>query len=467
MTAKIFAADSVRTLLEAEDEAVRVAQVLREHGIVPGDRVVLKAGNSTAWVVTLLALMHAGASIVLIDQQEHARDTREIILRTGARVVLADEEAPLDKEQRPILLYSLLVAAAGRETGGERLSVDTWCALPDGLIMWTSGSTGTPKGVVKSGRKFLKNLERNAAQVGHRPDDVLLPLLPFPHQYGLSMVLIAWQSRCSLVIAPYRRLDRALLMADQTGATVIDATPASYRSMLNLAARKPELRRSMERVRMFCVGAAPLDDPLVERYREEFGQPLLDSYGSTELGNIAFATLENPVACGQVMDGIKLRIVDDSGHPVPPGAIGEIEVDTPDGLEGHLAEDGTLLPTPTGWQRTGDLGYLDEGDNLFVLGRKSAVHRMGYTLYPEVIERQVAKGGCSARIVPLPDERRGAQLVFFIEDEEQRPEAYWRERLNGMLSAYERPDRVVVLERFPLNRNGKPDKRRLAELAAG
>ncbi|MFJ6619861.1 class I adenylate-forming enzyme family protein [Kitasatospora sp. NPDC091335] len=465
MTSKIYGPDTVLTLPAFEQEALRIAEALRERGVGPGQRVVFKAGNSVAWLGTLLGLMHAGASIVLVDQQETVEETARIVRRTGAKVVLVDEDSPIDPSHDPIHLYELLVAAAGRETAERELDVTAWGEMPDGLIMWTSGSTGQPKGVVKSGGKFLKNLERNARQVGHVADDVLLPLLPFSHQYGLSMVLIAWLTRSSLVVAPYKRLDRALRMAGDTGATVIDATPASYRSILNLIGRKPALRAHIERSRMFCVGAAPLDGTLVDRYVAEFGLPLLDSYGSTELGNIAFATLENPVATGRVMEGIALRVVDEDGATVPAGQAGEIEVDTPDGMEGHLAEDGSLLPAPTGWQRTGDLGHLDEHGNLFVLGRKFAVDRMGYTLYPELIERKVAAEGCSVRIVPLPDERRGSQLVFFVEDEEGREAAYWREAVRGMLATYEQPDRVVVLDRFPLNRNGKPDKRQLEQLA--
>ncbi|WP_307705245.1 class I adenylate-forming enzyme family protein [Streptomyces sp. V1I6] len=466
MTAKIFAADSVRPVDEFEQDALRVADVIRERGVGLGDRVMLKAGNSASYVCVLYALMHVGASIVLVDQQEHTEETRRIALLTGVKVTFVDDETPIDQDADPIHLYELMVATAGRQPTDRALSFDAWGELSDGLIMWTSGSTGSPKGVVKSGGKFLTNLRRNAHQVGHRPDDVLMPLLPFAHQYGLSMVLIAWLTRCSLVIAPYRRLDRALRMARDSGTTVIDATPSSYRSILSLVTRRPALRAHLAGTRMFCVGAAPLDAPLVESYVKEFGLPLLDSYGSTELGNIAFATLDNPVACGRVMEGIRLRIVDEEGHEVPAGRPGEIDVDSPDALEGQIADDGSVVPAVTGWQRTGDFGHLDADGNLYVLGRKFAVHRMGYTLYPELIERKVAAAGCPTRIVPLPDELRGSQLVFFVEDDEKRDAAYWRERLCALLPAFEQPNRVVVLEQFPLNRNGKPDKKELTRMAA-
>lgn len=112
VNAKIFAPDSVRTLSEFEQEALRIAQVLGERGVGPGDRVMLKAGNSPAWVATLLGLMHIGASIVLVDQQEHAEPTRKIILRTGTKLVLSDEGSPLDSNQEAVHLYELLVSAA-------------------------------------------------------------------------------------------------------------------------------------------------------------------------------------------------------------------------------------------------------------------------------------------------------------------------------------------------------------------
>ncbi|GAA2278162.1 MULTISPECIES: class I adenylate-forming enzyme family protein [Kitasatospora] len=465
MAAKILAETSVVTLAEFEQDTLRIAQVLRERGVGLGERVLFKAGNSIAYVSVLFALMHVGASVVLVDQQEKQDTTAAIIRRAGTKVVLVDDDAPVPADADPVHLYELLAAAPDLEVTDRQLCFDAWCDLDDALIMWSSGSTGEPKGIVKNGGRFLKNLERNAHHMGHNADDVLLPLLPFSHQYGLSMVLIAWIVQGSLVIAPYKRADRALRMAGHFGATVVDATPATYRSILTILGQRPGLGSSLDAVRMFCSGAAPLDQALVERYVERFGLPLLDSYGSTEAGNVAFATSDNPVSCGQVMDGLRIRVVDDEDRELPPGEVGELLVETPDVMIGYLTQDGGIDPVDQQVFRTGDLGYLDAAGNLFVLGRKFAVHRNGYTLYPEIVERKAAAGGCSARIVPLPDERRGSSLVFFVEDEQLREAAYWRQFLDELLPAYEQPNRVVVLEQFPLNRNGKPDKRKMTELA--
>ncbi|MDH6117451.1 class I adenylate-forming enzyme family protein [Kitasatospora sp. GAS204B] len=465
MPAKILAESSAATLAEFEQDTLRIAQVLRERGVGLGDRVLLKAGNSIAYVSVLFALMHVGASVVMVDQQEKQEATGSIIRRAGTKLVLVDDDAPVPADTEPVYLYELLAAAPDLAVTDRRLDFGAWSDLDDALIMWSSGSTGEPKGIVKNGGRMLKNLERNARHMGHCSDDVLLPLLPFSHQYGLSMVLIAWIVQGSLVIAPYKRADRALRMAGHSGATVLDATPATYRSMLNIIRQKPALADSLGTVRMFCSGAAPLDQSLVERYLEHFGLPLLDSYGSTEAGNVAFATSDNAVSCGQVMDGLRVRVVDDEENEVPAGEVGELLIETPDVMVGYLTAEGGIDPVDQSVFRTGDLGYLDAAGNLFVLGRKFAVHRNGYTLYPEIIERKAATGGCSTRIVPLPDERRGSSLVFFVEDEQQRDSAHWRELLAEVLPSYEQPNRVIVLEQFPLNRNGKPDKRRMTELA--
>ncbi|UUU25880.1 AMP-binding enzyme [Streptomyces sp. DSM 40750] len=101
-----------------------------------------------------------------------------------------------------------------------------------------------------------------------------------------------------------------------------------------------------------------------------------------------------------------------------------------------------------------------------MVGRKFAVHRMGYTLYPEIIEHKPAASSCNAKVVALPDERRGCELVCFVEDEQRRDRAYWREVVNELRPALERPNHIEVVERFPLNRSGKPAKRQLGDLAA-
>jgi acyl-CoA synthetase (AMP-forming)/AMP-acid ligase II len=121
---------------------------------------------------------------------------------------------------------------------------------------------------------------------------------------------------------------------------------------------------------------------------------------------------------------------------------------------------------PDGWFGTGDLGRLDEDGNLHVVGRHRAVHRMGYTLYPESIQRQAEACGAPICLVSVDDERRGCQLVLFVEDPQARPTGYWRDRIDALLASYERPNAIEVLPRLPVGSTGKVDRAHLTELAA-
>ncbi|MBI0380119.1 AMP-binding protein, partial [Streptomyces albiflaviniger] len=86
MTAKVFATEAVHSLPEFEQRALAIAEALRERGVSDGTRVMLKAGNSAGYVGALLALMHTGASIVMVDHQERAEATQRICDRAGVKI---------------------------------------------------------------------------------------------------------------------------------------------------------------------------------------------------------------------------------------------------------------------------------------------------------------------------------------------------------------------------------------------
>lgn len=465
MPGMLMSMDSVHTGEELHRRALGVAEALVEHGVSPGDRVVLKAGNSPGFVAVLLGLVHVGASVVMLDHDQRSQESALIAGQARARLTVVDDQAMPVPGPPAVSIYELLHAATGRVRADGVIDTCRWAEQPDALILFSSGSTGMPKGIVKSGCATLENLRRTISRMGYGPDDVLLPLLPFSHQYGLSLVLIALLSGSALTVAPHCRLDRSMWMAARTGTTIVDATPAGYRSMLNLLAQRPTILEQLDDVRMFCVGGAPLDSALALEFEGRLGRRLLDGYGSTELGNVSFATPGDPQGCGKVLDGLDLLVSSDGATPLPPGEIGQISVRSPDAFTGYLRADGSVATQAGEWCHTGDLGSLSATGHLEVVGRRSAVHRMGYTLHPEVIERRAAACGASVWIVPLPDERLGNRLVFLVEDAADRPPAYWRDRLCTVLAPFEQPNRVLVIDSVPLGRTGKPDRAQLAELA--
>ncbi|MGN9841691.1 aldehyde dehydrogenase family protein [Nonomuraea sp. H19] len=465
-TGKVITPTATYTSIEIEELALGMAAILAESSLTPGDRVVVSADNSAEYIAALLALMHLDASIVLIDHRETAAERRRMSSVAGARLIINDGDlADLTARVPTLAIHSLAEEARRREPSAEFLSFSAWHARTDALVTWSSGSTGAPKGVVRSGRSFLNDLQRTRERMGYRPDDVLMPLLPFSHFYGLTLAILQWTVGCSLVVAPLERLDLAVRLAAVAGVTVVDATPSTYHALHAMSQRRPVTVRELSSVRMFCTGGCPLQPALAERFARTFSRPLLDGYGSNEVGNIALGNLANPVACGRPLTDVQVRILDRDGSPVVPGQVGEIFVSSPSLMEGYLADDGTVTPLGEGAYATDDLGYWTPEGNLVVMGRKQAVHRMGHNLYLETIERKAEFCGRPVKIVPVDDERQGSLLVFFVEDQNEGSATHWRSAICSLLPSYEHPNKVVVLPRLPVNGTGKVDVRALRMLA--
>ncbi|MEU4766596.1 aldehyde dehydrogenase family protein [Actinosynnema sp. NPDC023794] len=443
--------------------------VLRERGVGDDDRVVLSARNSDDFVVLLFALMELGVSVGLVDPGLPPAQSAEHVVDSGARwfVTDADQADPaFDRIAAGLLDLRGLVKTARDLPVAEvpELTFAKWGRRRDALVVWSSGSSGKPKGVVRSGASVLRNVERTQARMGYVESDVLLPLLPFTHQYGLSMLLLWWHARATLVIAPSRRVDQALDVIARQRVTVVDAVPATYDTMLRVVARRDT--RALGSVRMWCVGGEPLRDELRTRFETRFDATLLDGYGSSEAGNIALSSTEDPTYCGTPLDGVAVEVRDPLGNRVPPGEIGEVVVRTPDIMVGLLEPGGRVREVERQEFHTRDIGYLTSAGQLRVLGRKSAVHRFGHTLYPDAIAEKAGACGAPVRVIPVEDEQRGTQLVFVITDPAEQPVAHWKRAVSRFVAAHEQPNRVVVLKELPLNGNGKVDLQALRDIAA-
>ncbi|QDH11031.1 acyl--CoA ligase [Nocardioides dongxiaopingii] len=449
---------------EVERRALEHAAEVRDLGAAPGHRVALKAANSAEWLAWFLGLAHAGASIVLVDPRTPHALTARRLASTGADLLVTDEPGPWPGRILP-------VRAGGRTTPTDdgagatgALDLERWRVLPDALVMASGGSTGDPKPVAKSGTAFLANLEANIEAMGHRPDDVFWPILPMPHQYGLGMAMIAWRLDADLVLCPAERIDVGLRLAGPAGVTVVDGTPTTWRTLLALAERRAEFARALERVRLPCSGAAPLPPALAEQGRRRFGVPLLDSYGSTELGNLTFAVPGRPTACGPPVRGVRIEVRAADGRRLPPGCVGEIHVSHEHVMSGYLV-DGQIEPVEVvdGWCPTGDLGSLDVDGALHVVGRAEVLGRGPTRTYPAAVEHRLREAGVPGGVVVLADQRRG-RLVCFAEARSEEQQQLVRGLVATVCVGEEAIDDLRLVAGLPTNLNGKPDRAALLRL---
>ncbi|WP_236711008.1 aldehyde dehydrogenase family protein [Streptomyces sp. 150FB] len=431
----------------------RATELLARRGITPGSRVMMSGANSPEWVVNLLALIHLDTSVVLADHRATPSQRSQIRSRAGVVHEISDGTSD-GTAPRPASNTAAVPDVAA------------WARRQDAAISWSSGTTGSPKGIVRSGRSILDNLALSAERMGYRPDDVFLPVLPYSHQYGLSLVLCWWLGGGTLVVyGPTTRLDRALAVGVEHGLSIVDGAPSTYYSLLNLLDRRPALASALKTVRGWCVGGAPLGRDLAARFHARTGLHLLNGYGATELGNIALAPPTDPVGCGTPLPGVIVEVHDDHGRPLPKGRLGELVVRGDGQMTGHLGDDGEIVPVSGPFHRTGDIGLLDDAGRVFPIGRKHAVHRDGHTLYPDQLAERAESAGAETEVVAVPDERLGCRLVFVVADPDGHEPAHWKRLLRSVLGRYEQPDHIVVLPALPLTNTGKPDQAVLEKIA--
>ncbi|GED52369.1 long-chain fatty acid--CoA ligase [Brevibacillus borstelensis] len=435
-----------------------VAQLRGSH-ITDEDRVIVTAENSYEFLVAFFALVEIGCSIALVDCMADAREINEIALDSESRICISDRPLLLSDPIRTFLLSEIVRDGGGNPAS--ELSFSTWSTREDALILYTSGSTGKPKGIVKSGHSFLSNLEESMEVMKYKSEDVLLPLIPFTHFYGLSIVFIWWFAGCDLILCNYKNIRTVLKAVTERGVTVVDGIPSTYYMLTQMCKKREKLCAKVRdsAVRMWCVGGAPLSEELAVSFYDLIKQPLLDGYGLSEVGNVALNTGDYRDGCGKPLPSVKIKVVDNRGNELPSGETGEIYVNSPGVMKEylHLSEK-TEEVLADGWFKTNDLGYLDERGNLHVLGRKgNEIVRKGYVIYPAHIETRLENElKLRARVVSLQDEKKGAYLILFVETRQPFTQQI-ENAINEALGSILKPDKIMFLPAFPYRPNGKVD----------
>ncbi len=434
-------------------------EYLNDYGLKGNERALLCAENSYFFIVMIFALMEKGCSVVLVDPQMSHSEISHIATTTNSSICITNQ--PLNKNNG-INNITLPIQGLNPSNCTEGIKLDKWTSRKDALILFSSGSTGKPKGIIKSGESFITNIRASMKRMQYMDNDVLQPLIPFTHFYGLSIVFIWWFKKCTIVLSNHKNIRSIIKGILEHDVTVIDTVPSTYYILIKLVKSKKDLleRISTSKMRMWCVGGAPLSQKLGDEFYSLFNRPLLDGYGTSEMGNIALNTSSPQYGCGTPLDSVNIKIVGDEGIELNQGEVGEIFVKSPGLMEGYFnLKDQTDQVLKNGWFRTNDLGFIDEMGNLFVIGRKgNEILRKGYLVYPASIEKLLEDQlAIKSKVQTITSEKRGSTLLLFVEGKEQeRPRL--RRLIQQTLNSTMKPDKVIFLDEFPLLPNGKFDQ---------
>jgi acyl-CoA synthetase (AMP-forming)/AMP-acid ligase II len=480
---------SYRDLVRLVDD---LAGQLTRGGLLPGDRVALRAASNAEFVVGLLAASRADLIVVPLDPALPISDQHARSVAAGARVMLVDGKGPDDEGESKLPCWPIAVSVA--RDPSVRLDTSTppnpVNSAPDGLqpddamIMFTGGTTGLPKMVPWTQANIAGSVRAIVAEYGLGPQDATVAVMPLYHGHGLIAALLSTLASGGTVLLPARGRFSAHTFwedTDAVGATWYTAVPTIHQILLERKQTDPGTSSAdPAELRFIRSCSAPLAPETAQALHDVFSAPVVCAFGMTEATHQVSTTSidsdENPSATTGLVGrstGPQIRIVGPGGQPLPQGDVGEVWLHGPTVVRGYLGDPAITAANFTeGWLRTGDLGTLSADGDLSIRGRiKELINRGGEKISPERVEGVLASHPdvLEVAVLGVPDELYGETVAAVIVPRESAaptPEElaqFCRERL----AAFEVPASFREASALPHTAKGSLDRRAVAEQFGG
>ena len=423
----------VYTYREARTEAARIAQVLIEdHGLVPGNRVLLRGGNTVEMALAWLGVVYAGLVAVATMPLLRAGELGSIIDRAQPALALCDgrllaeletaqasqQAAHAAQTQHPVLatIVSFHTAPDAADLlQRAQAKSGTMPACPTSaddiaVMAFTSGTTGVPKAPVHTHRDVLAACESWPRHVLRAtPDDIVAGSPPLAFTFGLGgLLLFPMWAGASVYFPdqPYTPETMVRLMRE-AGVTISYTAPTFYRQMAPFAQQigLPQLR--------ICVSAGEaLPDATRRLWFSATGIDMTDGIGATEMFHIFISSAggeSRAGAIGKVVPGYTARVVDDDDNEVPRGTVGKLAVVGPTGCR-YLDDPRQAKYVRHGWNHPGDAFTQDADGYFFYQARDddmiiTAGYNVGGPEVEDALLRHPAVAECG--VIGVPDEERG------------------------------------------------------------
>lgn len=467
------------TYAELAAGALRAAARLRDgRADLEGVRVAILAPPGRDFVFALWGTWLAGGFAVPLCLTHPAAELDYVLADSDTSILIAhpqfrDVAAPLAGARGLRLLDTneLLDAHAG--------------AVPDvgpgrpAILIYTSGTTGKPKGVVLTHGNVVAQVTCLVDAWGWVPDDQILHVLPLHHVHGLINVLTCalWSGAvCEMMPRFDARPVWQRFM--QGGLTLFMAVPLIYKRLISAweesdAATREQMSRACHALRLMVSGSAALPEPTFRRWQEISGHALLERYGMSEIGMALSNPLHGerlPGMVGRPLPGVDVRLVDESGHTLGEGQIGEIEVRGPGVFFEYWRRPAeTAAAFRDGWFRTGDIAVVSQGVYR-ILGRNSVdiIKTGAYKVSALEIEQELLSHPAieECAVVGVPDEEWGERVCAAVKwrhGQSVSIEAL-RAWCKDRLAVYKIPRTLHATSELPRNAMGKVTKKEVQQM---
>jgi long-chain acyl-CoA synthetase len=480
--------DAELTYHQLDCAAARIANLLADRGIEPGDRVGIMLPNVPYFPACYYGVLRAGGVVVPMNVLLKERETGFYLSDPGAKLAFAwpdfADAAQAGADQAGAECVAVKPGEFEQLVGGypdtapvaDRKDDDT------AVILYTSGTTGKPKGAELTHANLTSNIEAFLPLIDVDETSVVLGALPLFHSFGQTCGMnAAVKAGACLSLIPRFDPCKALEIIERDHVTVFEGVPTMYAAMLNDPDRDSH---DVSCLQVCASGGASLPVEVLRGFEDAFRCKILEGYGLSETSPVAsFNHPDRERKAGSIgtpISGVEMKVVDDQGNEVPQGEPGEIVIRGHNVMKGYWNRPDATADaiSDDGWFKTGDMATVDEDGYFFIVDRKKdLIIRGGYNVYPreveEVLYEHPAVREAAVIGVEHPDLGEEVGAAVALKEGAECSEDELREHVKEQVAAYKYPRKVWFVGELPKGPTGKILKREIevpaevAESASG
>ncbi|MBS0451843.1 MAG: AMP-binding protein [Proteobacteria bacterium] len=472
---------------QARLEVDRIAQVLvQDLALVPGNRVLLRGGNSVEMALAWLGVVKAGLVALATMPLLRARELCDIMEKAQPSAALCDgrlmEELdaaralPAGASLRAVLRFNAPDSADSLEAlAATKSGQAAWHATQAddiALMAFTSGTTGKPKAPVHSHRDVLAACEawpRHVLKI--QADDVVVGSPPLAFTFGLGGLLIfpMWAGASVWLPNAGYTPESMVRTINEVGATICFTAPTFYRQMAPIARQLgvPGLRKTVS-------AGEGLPDATRQLWKDATGIEMIDGIGATEMFHIFISSAGDDVrrgAIGKAVPGYTARVVDEQGQEVPHGTIGRLAVIGPTGCR-YLDDARQQNYVKQGWNYPGDAFMQDDDGYFFYQARDDdMIITAGYNVGGPEVEDALLKHPAVAEcgVIGVPDEDRGMIVKAFCvlrpgHNADAAMVKALQDHVKATIAPFKYPRAIDFVSSLPRTETGKLQRFRLRQM---
>lgn len=468
---------------ELSSMANKLADTMKNEGVIRGDRIALYLPNIPEFIVCYLAALKIGAIAISVNPMLKSEELKYIINDSGSILLCTVGELMLNVKREQYTALRNVLICEGNDQGNPTIA--EWiakgseeCTTLDmdsedyAAILYTSGTTGFPKGATLSHGNVTSNAYTAAHHAGYTANDRMALFLPIFHVFGQNFIMNGTFAAGATLIL-YRRFvpDKVLSSISKNRVTMFFAVPAIYINLLNMDLSEYDLSS----IRYEFSAASTMPQEISLKWKKKFGRSIFEGYGLTESSPFACYNHDYKYKFGSIgtpVENVEIKILDEQDKEVPTGVWGEICIKGPGVMKGYWNKpEESAKALRNGWLHSGDTGTMDEQGYVFIVDRvKDMINAAGFKIWPAEVEQYLYRHPAIKELavygIPHPEKGEAVCASIVLKDGMKATIEEIIKCCRDNLAAYKVPSKVYLVNELPKSTTGKILKRVLRDQSA-